>query len=69
MESVKGSAKVDGGCRFTDTAFLVGDRDDLEHEKRRKERFLKKRKKGRKEKHPKDTKVVYLKILGNATAI
>jgi hypothetical protein len=28
-----------------------------------------KRKKGRKEKHPKDTNVVYLKILGNATAI
>ena len=31
MESVKGSAKVDGGCRFTDPAFLVGYREDASH--------------------------------------
>ena len=31
MESVKGSAKVDGGCRFTDPAFLIGYREDASH--------------------------------------
>ena len=32
MESVKGSAKVDGGGRFTDSAFLIGYREDASHE-------------------------------------